>query len=84
VVLAGGEPVIYVERGGKGIQVLVPDHDERIGEALAALADAVHRGRIRKLSLERANGEPIVGSEWEGALLELGFRGGPRKLTLGA
>jgi ATP-dependent Lhr-like helicase len=84
VVLAGGEPVIYVERGGKGIQLLVADHDERIGNALAALADAVHRGRIRKLSLERANGEAIVGSEWEPALLELGFRGGPRKLTLGA
>jgi ATP-dependent Lhr-like helicase len=84
VVLAGGEPVVYVERGGKGIQVLVPDHDERIGPALAALADAVVRGRVRKLSLERANGEPIVGSEWEAALLELGFRSGTRKLTLGA
>ncbi|MEA2296094.1 MAG: hypothetical protein QOE86_3733, partial [Solirubrobacteraceae bacterium] len=25
-----------------------------------------------------------IGSEWEGALMELGFRGGPRKLTLTA
>jgi ATP-dependent helicase Lhr and Lhr-like helicase len=84
VVLAGGEPVLYVERGGKGLQVLVDDLDERVGPALAELADAVHRGRIKRLGLERVNGEPVVGSQWEGGLLELGFRGGPRKLTLSA
>src|SRR4051812_32845577 len=82
VVLAGGEPTVYVERGGKGLQVLVDPLDERIGPALAELADAVNRGRIKRLALERIDGEPVVGSEWEGALLELGFRGGPRKLTL--
>ena len=58
--------------------------DERIGPALAELADAVHRGRIKRLALERIDGEPVVGSEWEGALIELGFRSGPRKLTLTA
>jgi ATP-dependent Lhr-like helicase len=84
VVLAGGDPVLYVERGGKGLQVLVHELDERIGPALAELADAVHRGRIARLALERVNGEPVVGSEWEGGLLELGFRAGPRKLTLTA
>ncbi len=30
VVLCGAEPVLYVERGGKGLQVLVPGEDERI------------------------------------------------------
>jgi ATP-dependent Lhr-like helicase len=84
VVLAGGEPVLYLERGGKGLQVLVDDLDERIGPALAELADAVHRGRLPRLALERVNGEPVVGSQWEDALLELGFRSGPRKLTLTA
>jgi ATP-dependent Lhr-like helicase len=84
VILAGGDPILYVERGGKGLQVLVHELDERIGPALAALADHVHRGRLRKLALERVDGEPVVGSEWEGALLELGFRAGPRKLTIGA
>ncbi|MEA2124064.1 MAG: ATP-dependent helicase Lhr and Lhr-like helicase, partial [Solirubrobacteraceae bacterium] len=78
------DPVLYVERGGKGLQVLVDALDERIGPALAELADTVHRGRIKRLALERVDGEPVVGSEWEGALLELGFRGGPRKLTLTA
>jgi ATP-dependent Lhr-like helicase len=84
VVLAGGEPVLYVERGGKGLQVLVDPLDERIGQSLAELADAVARGRIKRLALERVDGEPVVGSEWEGALVELGFRAGPRRLTLTA
>ena len=84
LVLAGAEPVIYVERGGKGLQILVEANDPRLGDAAAALADAVHRGRIKRLAIERVDGEPVVGSEWEDALLELGFRAGPRKLTLSA
>ncbi|HYM58870.1 MAG TPA: DEAD/DEAH box helicase, partial [Solirubrobacteraceae bacterium] len=84
VVLAGAEPVLYVERGGKGLQVLVEAHDPRLGDATAALADAVQRGRIKRLAIEKVDGEPVVGSEWEDALLELGFRAGPRRLTLTA
>ena len=84
VALAGGDPIVYVERGGRGLQVLVEALDERITPALAALADAVGRGRVPRLALERVDGEPVVGSEWEGALVELGFRQGPRRLTLTA
>ena len=84
VILAGAEPVLYVERGGKGLQVLVDDADERLGPAIEALAAAAERGRIRKLAVEKVNGEPVVGSPWEEPLLQLGFRAGPRKLTIGA
>jgi ATP-dependent Lhr-like helicase len=84
VVLAGAEPVLYVERAGKGLQILVREDDERLAPAIEALADAVRRGRIRKLGVERVNGEPVVGSAWEEPLLELGFRAGPRRLTIGA
>ena len=56
----------------------------RCRPALEALADAVERGRIRRSALEKVNGEPVVGSPWEERLLELGFRAGPRKLTIGA
>jgi ATP-dependent helicase Lhr and Lhr-like helicase len=84
VVLAGAEPVVYVERGGKGIAVLVDAEDARIEPALQALARFVTSGRGRKLSLERVDGEPVVGSRWEAQLIELGFRAGPRKLTLSA
>jgi ATP-dependent Lhr-like helicase len=84
VVLAGAEPVLYVERGGKGLQVLVDEDDPRLPAALEALADAVRRGRVARLGIERVDGEPAVGSAWEERLLELGFRAGPRRLTLTA
>jgi ATP-dependent Lhr-like helicase len=84
VVLCGAEPVLYAARGGKGLQVLVEEDDERLGPAFEALTVAVERGRIRKLGIERVNGEPVMGTPWEERLLALGFRAGPRKLTIGA
>jgi len=84
VVLVGAEPVVYVERGGRGLTLLVDGDDERLRPALAALAEFVTGGRGRKLSLERVDGEPVVGSPLEPVLIELGFRAGPRKLTLSA
>jgi ATP-dependent helicase Lhr and Lhr-like helicase len=84
VVLAGGEPVLYVERGGKGLHVLVEDGDARLGPSLDVVAAAVRAGRLPRLGVERVNGEPVIGSEWGERLLELGFRAGPRKLTLTA
>jgi ATP-dependent Lhr-like helicase len=84
VVTVAAEPVLYVERGGKGLQVLVDDDDPRLLPAIEALTAAVERGRIRKLGVERVNGEPVMGSPWEDLLLERGFRAGPRKLTIGA
>ena len=84
VVLAGAEPVLFVERGGKGLQVLVAADDPRVEPSLAALAEAVRRGRVQRLALERVDGEPVVGSTYEEPLIELGFRAGPRRLTLTA
>jgi ATP-dependent Lhr-like helicase len=84
VVLSGAEPVLYVERGGKGLQMLVGVDDPRLGPALESLAEAVRRGRVTRLGIERVDGEPAVGSAWEERLLELGFRAGPRRLTLTA
>jgi ATP-dependent Lhr-like helicase len=82
VVLAGAEPVLFVERGGKGLQVLVEEDDPRVEPSLAALADTVRRGRIRRLGIERVDGEPVIGTPYEERLIELGFRPGPRRLTL--
>jgi ATP-dependent Lhr-like helicase len=84
VVLAGAEPVLFVERGGKGLQILVEPDDPRLTPAIEALAEAVLRGRVKRLALEKVDGEPVVGSPWEERLLELGFRAGPRRLTLTA
>ena len=52
--------------------------------ALAALADQVRRGRVKRLALEQVDGEPALASPLGGALLALGFREGPRQLTLSA
>jgi ATP-dependent Lhr-like helicase len=82
VVTLESEPVLYVERGGKGLQILADEGDERLPAAFEAVVDAVRRGRVRKLALERVDGDPVVGSPYEELLIELGFRAGPRKLTL--
>jgi ATP-dependent Lhr-like helicase len=84
VVLAGGEPVLYLERGGRGLLTLVDAGDERLEAALAALVDDVRRGRIKRLALEKVDGEPAMRSPLGPALLALGFQEGPRRLTLSA
>jgi ATP-dependent Lhr-like helicase len=84
VVLAGAEPLLYVEKGGRGIVTLGAAGDARLYAAFVALAAFVTGGRGRKLSLERVDGEPVVGSSHEPMLIELGFRAGPSKLTLSA
>jgi ATP-dependent helicase Lhr and Lhr-like helicase len=84
VVTLDAEPVLYVERGGKGMLALRQPDDGWLRPALEALADAVRRGRIPRLGLERFDGEPVVGSQVGGLLIELGFRQGPRRLTLSA
>jgi ATP-dependent Lhr-like helicase len=81
VVLVGAEPALFVERGGRGLLVLEP---ERADTALDALAEHVRAGRLGRLALERVDGEPVVGSDWEPRLIEHGFRPGPRKLSLSA
>jgi ATP-dependent Lhr-like helicase len=55
-----------------------------LAEALHALADAVRAGRVPKLALERIDGESAIASKLAETLLELGFRPGPRRLTLSA
>jgi ATP-dependent Lhr-like helicase len=96
VVLVDDEPVLYVERGGRGLVTLTGAHP-RAGaphaagrepdpqrEALEALADAVRVGRVPKLALERIDGEAAIASPLVQVLVELGFHSGPRRLTLSA
>jgi ATP-dependent Lhr-like helicase len=87
VVSIADEPALYVERGGRGLLTLTEGRDEDgavIADALRALADAVRAGRVPKLALERIDGQPAIASSLAETLLELGFRPGPRRLTLSA
>jgi ATP-dependent Lhr-like helicase len=84
VVTLDAEPVLYVERGGRGLLPLRDVEEVWLREALEALANDVRRGRVPRLGIERFDGEPVVGSAAGELLIELGFRQGPRKLTLSA
>ncbi len=94
VVMVEDEPVLYVERGGRGLVTLAESPTGSIapagggGEplltALAALAEAVRAGRVGKLALERIDGKPAIASPRAQELIDLGFHSGPRKLTLSA
>jgi ATP-dependent helicase Lhr and Lhr-like helicase len=84
VVTLDAEPVLYVERGGKGLLPLGEHDEDRLREALEAVAEEVRRGRLPRLGIERFDGEPVIGSPIGALLIELGFRQSPRRLTLSA
>ncbi len=84
VVLSQGDPILYLERGGKGLQTLVPADDPRLEPALAALVERVKSGQIKRLALEKVDGEPALGTPLTRLLIGLGFQEGPRRMTLSA
>jgi ATP-dependent Lhr-like helicase len=84
VVLAGGDPILYLERGGRGMQTLVSPEDRRVANALESLVEEVRRGRIKRLALEKVDGRPPMSSPLAPLLVSVGFQEGPRRLTLSA
>jgi ATP-dependent Lhr-like helicase len=84
VVLLGGEPALYVERGGRSLVPLRDPEDEWLRVALAALVAHVKRGGARRLAVERFDSEPVVDSAVMPLLVEAGFLAGPRRAVLRA
>jgi ATP-dependent Lhr-like helicase len=82
--MVGGEPVLYLERGGRGLLTLVDTASESLRPALDALVARVRSGQIKRLALEKVDGEDALTSSLGAALVELGFQEGPRRLTLSA
>jgi ATP-dependent Lhr-like helicase len=84
VVLVDGGLVLYVERGGRTLLSFQPPGEERgvLQPAVDALALAIREGALGKLTVERADGEPIGGSPLAQALEEAGFHPTPRGLRL--
>jgi ATP-dependent Lhr-like helicase len=88
VVLVDGELVVYVERGGRTL-LTFSDDPEVLGPATSALATAVRHGALGRLTVERADGEHILGlgerpSGLRQALEAAGFVATPRGLRLRA
>jgi len=81
VVLADGELVLYVERGGKTLLSWTADQ-ARLEPAAAALAAAVREGALGRLTVERADGAGVYDSPLARALEAAGFRPTPRGLRL--
>jgi ATP-dependent Lhr-like helicase len=84
LLLRDGEPVVFLERGGRGVLRLRAMDEAELGEAMQALADAVSAGQLPKLAIEKLDGEAVIGSGHEEALISAGFSRGPRKLTASA
>jgi ATP-dependent Lhr-like helicase len=83
VVLLGGEPALFVERGGRTLVPLRDPDPEWLRPALAALVQHVktHRG-VKRLAVERFDGEPVGETDVMPLLVEAGFTAGPRRAVL--
>ncbi len=86
VVLVDGEVILYVERGGRTL-LTFSDESELLTPATQALATAVRQGALGRLTVERADGEHILGlgersSGLRHALEAAGFIATPRGLRL--
>src|SRR5206468_4572898 len=85
VVLLGGEPALFVERGGRSLVPLRDPEEGWLRVALAALVEQVkHGGGKKRLAVERFDGEPVGETEIMPLLLDVGFLAGPRRAVLRA
>jgi ATP-dependent Lhr-like helicase len=84
VVLLGGEPALFVERGGRSLVPLREPEEEWLQPALAALVGFVKRGGAKRLAVERFDGEPVAETLAMPLLVEAGFLAGPRRAVLRA
>jgi ATP-dependent helicase Lhr and Lhr-like helicase len=84
VVSLAGEPVLYVERGGRSLVPLRDPDEAWVRPALAALVAHVKAGGAKRLAVERFDGQPIIESDAMPLLVEAGFLAGPRRAVLRA
>jgi len=82
VVLLGGEPALFVERGGRSLVPLRDPDDNWLWPALEALVAHVRARGLKRLAVERFDGEPVTDSEAMPLLIEAGFLPGPRRAVL--
>ena len=83
-VLVDGALTLYVERGGRTL-LSWTDEPEPLTAAAAELARAVRRGALGRLTVEKADGAPLLGSgdtALRQALQQAGFVATPRGLRI--
>jgi ATP-dependent Lhr-like helicase len=82
VILLGGEAALFVERGGRSLVPLREPEEDWLRDALAALVEHVRTTGLKRLAVERFDGEPVGETEIMPLLLEAGFVQGPRRAVL--
>jgi ATP-dependent helicase Lhr and Lhr-like helicase len=84
VVLVGGRPVAYLERGGRSLVVFpAAEHHPGWASAVAGLVRPGGGAGRSRLEIARIDGEPAAASPHAEALRAAGFRDGYRGLVLG-
>jgi ATP-dependent Lhr-like helicase len=73
---------LFVERGGRTLVPLRDPDPTWLRPALAALVDHAKRVGLRRVSVERFDGNPIAESDAMPLLAEVGFVAGPRRAVL--
>ena len=84
LVSLGGEPVLYVERGGRSLVPLRDPEEAWLRHAIAALVAHVRANGVKRLAVERFDGEPVVETDAMPLLVAAGFLAGPRRAVLRA
>ena len=84
VVLLGGEAALFVERGGRSLVPLRDPEEGWLRTALTALVEHARATGLKRLAVERFDGEPVGETEVMPLLLEAGFLAGPRRAVLRA
>jgi len=82
VVLIDGEAVLYVERGGRTLVPLRDPDEAWLRPAFRALVAHVRARGIKRLAVERFDGQPVAESDVMPLLVEAGFLAGPRRAVL--
>ncbi|WP_241733832.1 hypothetical protein [Micrococcus luteus] len=76
VVLIAGRLALYMERGGRTLLAFTEESGE-LRAAAEALVWALRTGHTERLSLEKVNGGPVLGTPLAEALLAAGFYSSP-------
>ena len=84
VVLLGGEPALFAERGGRSLVPLRDPEEAWLRAAFAALVAHARRTGVKRLAVERFDSEPVGETDAMPLLVEAGFLAGPRRAVLRA
>jgi ATP-dependent Lhr-like helicase len=84
LVLLDGEPVLYLERGGKRLLTLGASSGHRLAVALEALAGWITADPRRRVAIETVDGEPVHAGPLAEPLAVAGFRSDLKAMVLRA